>query len=96
MKDIFKELGGLFNPNKDKFFLVSEEPISTPKKVLSAQELLDELIAIKDQYGNLDVPINIFIQDSERLEISNLDAFTTGRRGELYSIDINILSDDEL
>ena len=26
MNDIFKELGGLFNPNKDKFFLVSEEP----------------------------------------------------------------------
>jgi hypothetical protein len=61
---------------------------------MKAQELLNELIAIKEEYGTLDVEIKIFIQDSDRLDILDLDAFTTGRRGELYSIDINIKSND--
>jgi hypothetical protein len=31
MEDIFKELSGLFNPNKEKFFLVSEDTENMPK-----------------------------------------------------------------
>ncbi len=56
----------------------------------NAEELLQELILLKQKYGSLDkVPVNAFV-DGDRLGIE-LDIFTEGSNDEkLHSIDINV------
>jgi len=61
---------------------------------MTAQQLLDELLALQAEFGNLDnAPVCVFIMRHERLEISGIDHFTdldpkTGKM-TLHSIDLN-------
>jgi hypothetical protein len=59
---------------------------------MNAQELLDELLALKAVYGSLEnVPVSVFIEH-ERFEITLVDYFTDQRNEQkvLHSIDLNI------
>ena len=61
---------------------------------MTAQELLDELLILKKEFGSLaDIPVSVFIANHERLEIGGIDHFTnlnpkTGKM-TLHSIDLN-------
>lgn len=58
--------------------------------ITTAQDLLDELLAIKETYGTLDVPIGGFSYELEdRFPLHMLDVFTDGEDEHLHSIDIN-------
>lgn len=59
---------------------------------MNAQELLYELLALRDLYGSLkDVPVSVFM-GHERFEITLVDHFTDQRNEQrvLHSIDLNI------
>jgi hypothetical protein len=58
---------------------------------MTAEELLYELLALRDLYGSLkDIPVTVFL-GHDRLDITLVDYFTEGRQGEevLHSIDLN-------
>jgi len=62
-----------------------------PKTIETAADLLKRLQAIKKEYGTLDVPISVYVND-DRYSISFLDIFTDNMKDNerLHSIDINI------
>jgi hypothetical protein len=55
---------------------------------MTAETLLQRLLEIKADYGTLDVPINVWIQDSDRFQIAGTDVFTDGYEQLIHSIDI--------
>lgn len=58
--------------------------------IITAQDLLDELLAIKETHGHLQVPINVYSCDQYgRYPISLVDEFTDGEDEHLHSIDLN-------
>jgi hypothetical protein len=61
---------------------------------MTAEELLNELLSLRDLHGSLkDVPVSVFL-GNDRLDIRDVDAFLnhdfkeTGKQ-ELHSIDLN-------
>lgn len=58
--------------------------------IMTAQELLDALIDLKQEWGTLDVPVAAYI-GGVRYDISGLDPFTEGRDfDKLYFVDLNV------
>ena len=55
---------------------------------MTGEDLLKELLLVKEKYGTLDVPISIYFRN-DRIELAELDVFIQGKRHELHSIDIN-------
>ena len=62
-----------------------------PKTIETAADLLKKLLAIKKEFGTLNVPISVYVND-DRYSIAFLDIFTDGiiTDNKLHSIDINI------
>jgi len=58
---------------------------------MTGEELLQQLLTLKEEWGTLDVPICVF-KDEDRHEIGVLDLFTNGvyEKRVLHSIDINV------
>jgi hypothetical protein len=57
---------------------------------MTAQELFDKLLSIREQFGTLDVPVSIWMPDADRHELAEVDWFTDGAEQHLHSIDINL------
>jgi hypothetical protein len=58
---------------------------------MTAEELLYELLALRDLYGSLkDIPVTVFL-GHDRLDITLVDYFTENHEGKeiLHSIDLN-------
>lgn len=64
---------------------------------MNAQELLDELLNLKEEFGSLDgVSVSVFTTgDEDRLIIDFVDVFTEEIDGKksLHSIDLNVITD---
>ncbi len=59
---------------------------------MTAEELFNELLALRDLYGSLEnVPVSVFM-NHERLDINLVDHFSDQKNGEtvLHSIDLNV------
>jgi hypothetical protein len=61
-------------------------------KLETAQDLLTALLEVKEKWGTLDVPINVF-HSEDRHGITMLDLFTDNqiKNERLHSIDINLV-----
>ena len=57
---------------------------------MTAHEVFDKLLSIREQFGTLDVPITIWMPDADRSEFSEVDWFTDGAEQHLHSIDLNL------
>jgi len=59
---------------------------------MTAETLLQRLLEIKAEYGTLDVPLNIWVQNTHDRyqDIMSLDVFTDGYEQLIHSIDINL------
>lgn len=64
---------------------------------MQAEELLQQLLAAKEKYGHLDVPVSVFIlSKGERTSVGDIDVFEDSIDGKskeqtIHSIDINTL-----
>jgi hypothetical protein len=77
MEDIFKELSNLFNPNKEKFFLVSED----------AENMVKYPFSEGDDYYTIDkgeVVWSCWDDVSEELHTPNKKYFATEKEAQKY------------
>lgn len=58
---------------------------------MDAQELLNELLALKEKYGSLEgKQVTVFIDADNRIPIKELDVFLDRNDTVLHSIEINL------
>ena len=76
-------------------FLLKCEPkqenlVYIRKNTMTAQDLFEQLLELKEKFGTLDVPLTLFSYDDEdRHQIDCVDIFYDNGNEELHSIDLN-------
>jgi hypothetical protein len=55
---------------------------------MTAQELLNFLLQLQQEHGNLDIPISIFLNE-DRMPIEEVDVFYDNGNKDIHSIDLN-------